>query len=263
MSFLDEIVIYDCDVVKVRLGNQNDGGYVVAFDKCDGISEVYSFGVGDDVALELDLAKRFTNIERIKLYDPTIDHLPQTHDRFAFHKYGIGKGYAQPSTLGRNNFLKMDVEGHEWEALGNMHWAILNSFSQIIIEFHFLWVMPQTAMTPYFTSLYQRWADEQNDSAFSMYCDTLRRINSFFYCFHAHANNSLPLVTVNGLTFPPLLEMSFIRKDMVSDAAPTAENFPVFGLDMPNKVDRPDIIDWYPLIRGANDVERAVQANKA
>ena len=86
-----------------------------------------------------------------------------------------------------------------------------------------------------------------NEGIFIKYCLALEKLNEHFYIFHAHANNSLPLIEVNGYKFPPLMELSFVRKDLVACAMPTIETFPVEGLDYPNKTDRPDIKDWYPI----------------
>ena len=74
----------------------------------------------------------------------------------------------------------------------------------------------------------------------------LRRLNEFFFLFHIHANNSLPKVNLGGQTFPPLLELSWVRKDLARYRRVTQEKYPIKGIDYPNKNDRPDIEKVYP-----------------
>lgn len=268
---LDSIRIYDCSFTKVRVGGKHDGGYVVADEVCRATDRVYSFGIGDDVSFELGLLETYQNIKKVNLFDPYIDELPASHGKFSFSKIGIGDDYPESRYVsawpayqhGSNDLLKMDVEGSEWSAFRDMFWAVLNGFSQIVVEFHVFHIMPVVGFSPYFTSIYQKWADRVNNHCFEMYYEVLKKISGFFTCFHAHANNSLPMVELGGFRFPPLIEMSFVRKDKIRTNVKEAEGpFPVGGLDSPNKTDRPDIIDWYPLIR-RKDAKRKVKANQA
>ena len=73
------------------------------------------------------------------------------------------------------------------------------------------------------------------------------KLLDLFYIFHIHANNSLPKMSVNGHSFPPLLEISFIRKDLISSIPKLSqEKYPIKGIDYPNKNDRSDIEKVYP-----------------
>lgn len=254
-KFLQEIKVYDCDLTKVRIGNKHDGSYIALEELCEKTSMVYSFGIGDDVGFEVDFARRFPR-SKFKLFDPTIDRLPLEHPKFEFLKQDIGQGKGEPfKSVAENSLLKMDVEHNEWEPLLAMNNEQFNKFNQIIIEFHVVSVATngcypetkkRTFLSPYFKTFYRSIANNINEDLFGAYYEVMRKLNEQFYAFHVHANNSLPKINTGGYTFPPLLEISFVRKDLVR-VHKTATNFPTEGLDFPNKTDRPDIVDWYPL----------------
>ena len=82
---------------------------------------------------------------------------------------------------------------------------------------------------------------------FETHYKVLKKLNDLFYIYHIHANNSLPKVELNGYSFPPLIELSLVRKDLVKNTNMTNEIFPVKGLDFQNKTDRDDIEDFYPI----------------
>lgn len=249
--FLSEIKVYDLPVTKGRLGNEGDGGYVVAMEHLALADNLYSFGVGDDVGFELDFLRMFPKA-KAHLFDPTIQAPPCNHERFNFERSGIGGCLPGGGLLGNikaDSILKIDAEWAEWEALLEIPLNRLR-FSQIIIEFHILHMEPRPGLSPYFTALYQSLADRQNQQLFRLYGHVMVWVNTWYKCFHAHANNSLPMVEVDGHRFPPLLEMSFLRNDLISsDIKPAAGPFPVSGLDFPNKKDRPDVCGWFPLIK--------------
>lgn len=262
---LDLIKVYDCDIDKIRIGPESDGGYVLSNHLSAAAPELYSFGIGNDVQFELDFAKKYpTSI--IKLFDASIDTPPVMRPQFSFSKRNMNKLF-QFGEVPLGSTLKMDIEWDEWEGLYYTDPEVLQQFSQLIIEFHLVDIPLHCCsekFSPYFSAFYRRVLSRVNNELFGMYCEVLQKITRDFYIFHIHANNSLPKVMVEGLTFPPLLEMSFISKSLphiwgCSYASSLAQYikppplmldniFPVEGLDFPNKIDRPDIKNWYPLL---------------
>ncbi|MBQ4430570.1 MAG: hypothetical protein II877_03625, partial [Synergistaceae bacterium] len=107
----------------VRVGRDNDGGYVMLDDFGGGIA--YSFGIAGDVSWDKDMASRGYDVY---MYDHTIDGLPEDNPRFHWSKLGISDGMTHDGRLksleeliasngheGKHNMiLKMDVEGAEW-----------------------------------------------------------------------------------------------------------------------------------------------------
>ena len=244
--FLDQIWVYDCGMTKIRIGNSHDGGYVALREICEKTQTVYSFGIGDDVGFELDFADRFPQAQ-MRLFDPGISAPPENHPSFYFSKQGALEWYEAGYSTRPGSLLKMDIEWAEWVFFLSITDKDLLSFSQILVELHLVHAEPRAGLSPYFQSFYQAALGKINDRLFTMHGNVLAKINQYFYAFHIHANNSLPLISVGGYAFPPLIEMSFVRKDMVGAAQPTAQSFPVAGLDAPNKTDRPDLLNVYPL----------------
>jgi len=56
---------------------------------------------------------------------------------------------------------------------------------------------------------------------------------------------------VGKAELPPLLEVSFVRKDLVGGVTEYTGPFPSPALDHPNKPDRPDITEYETFLPGA------------
>lgn len=245
-KFVDEVnKVYDCNMTKVRLGNKVDGGYVVLKELCERTKQINTFGVGEDVSFELDFINNFRVVEEVNLFDPFIDKLPIHHNKFYFYKSSLVQ---DADLLFKDDCMfKMDIEWDEWSTLFMKGETFLHKCYQLVIEFHILHVEPRADLTSYFTQVYQRLMDYVNGRLFRIYRQILEGINKQFYLFHIHANNSLPMITLEGYKIPPLLELSFVRKDLVRRVKMVKTTFPIEGLDLPNKIDRPDIINYFPI----------------
>jgi len=252
-KFLKKLIVLDCGpgLTKTRIGNRNDGGYIAYEELCEKTPAVYTFGVGNDVSFELDFISRFPDAKCF-LFDPTITGLPVAHPAFTFQKVGLPQAYYWPGLDGvpQDSLLKMDIEWCEWESLEVISVDVLKKFSQILIELHVLSVDdPKNGYSPYFTGVFRGFAGDINRSLFERYTDVLGKLLDDFYIFHIHPNNSLPKKRVHIHDFPPLLEVSLVRKDLVDDIKECSGPFPCPDLDCPNKIDRPDIENYYPFGR--------------
>jgi hypothetical protein len=143
----------------------------------------------------------------------------------------------------------MDIEWDEWGALDTISYRNLARFSQILLEIHAIPVqgLDKLGFSSYFEGLHANIQRKLNNRIFAGYLETIERLKEYFYIYHIHANNSLPKVDVGGYNFPPLIELSLVRKDLVIDPVDDFSEYPVEGLDFPNKTDRPDIQGVYPL----------------
>jgi hypothetical protein len=54
-----------------------------------------------------------------------------------------------------NSMLKIDIEFNEWEVLEEISLEVLNGFSQILIELHFVPVIYNGKHSPYFTEFFK------------------------------------------------------------------------------------------------------------
>lgn len=218
---------------KVRIGRPYDGGYIAFNHKLNEITSVYSYGINDDVSFDLKFTAYSNAI--IHMYDHTIQRLPYEHRQFHFTKEpgsseNIVKHIAKNGdSTSRNLFLKMDIEGHEWEIFKNIPLNVLSGFQQIVIEFHNLEFL------------------QNNDFGFiNMTQDDMsavfERINSLFYLGHIHGNNCGGVKEI-----PNTIEFCYIRKDLL-DQVPSVETvtYPLSGIDYPNNFNLPDYtLNWW------------------
>lgn len=243
--FLSSIKVRDCGLTKVRIGGDGDGGYVLYDELCQRSPLVYSVGIGNNVDFEMDWVSKYPDT-KFKMMDPFLKQLPVDNKRFSLQRYGLGSKWKPLKDVVKDSTLKMDIEWDEWGAISVFPEKELRAFSQLAIEFHIVHVEPIRELSPYFYQFYSTVFESVNEDLFGQYYEVMEILNNWFYIFHIHANNSLPPVNVDSYMFPPLLEISFIRKDLAGKNYMTKEKFPIAGLDKPNKTNRPDITDYYP-----------------
>jgi hypothetical protein len=214
---------------KLRLGRSGDGGYVLARQPLP--STLYSFGVGDEVSFEFQLADGGC---RGYLFDHTVDGLPREHPNLQFSKEGVGAlgaggGPLAPIAdyLRRNGdehrtdlLLKLDVEGSEYAVMASTPDGTLRSFEQVVLEIHDLRKLAEPEFCEAFFRVFER-------------------LNGIFTLCHVHANNCAPLLFVEGFPVADVLELSYVRNDL-AERMPSATGYPTF-LDCANDPDRPDV----------------------
>lgn len=235
LESLSLLTPYDIDRPKVRIGPKGDGGYVFV-DILEPSQSILSYGIGGESRFDQEMALRG---HKVHMFDHTIPGVRITHPNMNFYREGVaGSSKASESLFsiedhlrryqigGDDMILKMDVEGAEWEAIGHSSSQTLRRFSQIVIEIHEL----------------DKLLDQAFREMFNRFC---RKLNSLFTLFHVHANNHdgpNGIVIVNGLPVSPLLELSYVRRDL-------CRNFPSQTLyptvyDYPN-VNRKDKLLWF------------------
>ena len=222
---------------KIRIGGPGDGGYVLLDCIQPGVP-VMSFGIGPSVAFDQDMAERG---HPVLMFDHTIDALPATHPSFTWHRAGVAAepgpnldtlanhmaGLAKSST---DMILKMDIEGAEWDVLSSAPTGLLARFSQITMELHDL----------------QRLGEPDYNAKFQAALKAL----SDFAVVHVHANNYGALVFVGGTLCAQTLEITYIRRDLVT-LLPSKTVYPT-ALDSPNFEGGPDHLLWFfPFLPGS------------
>lgn len=214
---------------KVRIGGDADGGYVMPSMALKSTA-VVSIGIGDQVSFDAELADRGAVVLQ---YDHTIPGAPKQHPNFRYHKLGWGpKDEGELRSLAtmmsgidweeaRFPILKFDTEGAEWSCLDAASSEDLARFAVIAGEFHG------------FHNLVNRGVHDAMKAVF----EKIRRTH---LPVHLHANNATGIRLVLGVPVPPLLEITFVRKDLAVFAGHSTEPIPG-PLDRPNMADRPDI----------------------
>ena len=195
----------------IRVGDAGDGGYVMA--DSFAAAAALSIGIGGNVSWDLAIAERGIPITQ---FDPTIAAPPAVVPGATFHRIGLGTK-EQASTLGfavdsldallalghfdtaDDVILKIDVEGAEWDAL-----AVVSDYSrytQVIIEMHDL----------------DRLGDaEPSKNVLAV----LHALHATHLPLHVHANNEAPVVPFGTFWFPTVIEVTYLRRDLVSDPVP-------------------------------------------
>lgn len=220
------------DLDMIRVGGERDGGYIMLEQLIPKGNVAYSFGVGKTAKWEEQIKDYGYDIH---MYDHTVRGSPVQHPNLIFHKTGIGPKNEGPlktiSTIIEDNnhtqekdmLLQCDIEGAEWQAFANVSQDTLGQFSQIILEFH--WFL--------------HYCSDVN--RLSLIEKALKNLSANFTPYHIHANNYVGLFGVKGKTMAEVIEVSYVRNDLVEF---TDEQlvFPT-SLDKPNsKGNKPDVI---------------------
>lgn len=210
----------------VRIGGQADGGYVL-LDNLGTIQTAFSFGVGDEVSFDLDLAQRGITVHQ---FDHTINAAPVDHEKIHFHRVQIapisGDGADSLSSALRFSegeapvIVKMDIEGDEWSVLEQFTDADADRIAQFVCEFHNFDQIAQS---------------ENADRALKV----LSRLREKFGVVHLHANNYGKVLVVGTVTFPEILEVSFANRTLY-EFVPADVELPT-ALDRPNRGDIAEI----------------------
>ena len=196
------LTLYDCNLNRVRLGDKNDGGYVIF----DGL--VYdgfiSGGIEYTNTFENEFIEKYNTM--CYAFDNSIDELPQTNDKIMFKKNEINKtnNLTNYIDMFQNCFVKMDIEGSEWEWLSSLTVSTLKNISQLVIEFHFLMNINDEVSqneTLLFTTFMKR-------------METIKNLNDTHVMCHIHANNFSHNMKYNDNTIPTVIECTFLNKNI-------------------------------------------------
>lgn len=191
---------------KIRVGNSNDGGYVIIDPRDLRMPDVlYSYGIGDDISFEMD----FRSIVQIPvhMYDHTIKKPIHVSD--SVHWHNIKATPEIFSNIRENSFVKMDIEGDEYDIFRGVSESVLSRANQLVVEYHHVG---------------------------GKYIDVYDKISRIFYLVHVHGNNFSNLDS-NGI--PRVLECTYINKEIyhtLFDEEPKFDpNVYPTSMDSPNK----------------------------
>lgn len=189
----------------IRLGPKGDGGYLVP-DDLEGISACFSPGVCMVSGFEKDCANRGM---QVFMADRSVEQPAEMHDLFHFTKKYVGvttnedfmtiDDWVVSSMPEKSSdlLLQIDIEGYEFENFLSMSDGLMSRYRIIVAEFHDL---DQLWSYPYF-----RLASR-----------AFEKILQTHTCVHIHPNNWQPPLKKGGVSIPPSLEFTFLRKDRVS-----------------------------------------------
>lgn len=219
---LKKLLPYKIEFDLIRLGNNNDGGYLIP-DDLSNITKNYSAGVGNLTKFENDLEEKYSissNMVDFNYIDPKI--LP-TSAIFQRKKIGIT---SDEDNLSINDWLddqsgdiilKMDIEGDEYLTLSSISDKNLNKIRILIVELHDL----RHLRNYFFYKTFEKF---------------ILKLNNLFYVCHLHVNNVSKLTNIGGYNVPDMIEITFIRKDRI-------KNFTNKFASIPHKLDQKTVLN--------------------
>ena len=182
----------------IRVGRNNDGGYVMVDDFKE-TDCLISYGIGGDVSFEKDLQNK---IKLSHLYDHTIQNLPDNVKNSIFYKEEINSTKIDKTCDiekslkklpdEKDFILKCDIEGSEWDILESCNEEDLSKFRQIVIEFH-------------------HFIQSNNSDVLDKYLNVLKKINKTHQSINVHGNNCGPW-SFKKMDLPNVLEITYLRK---------------------------------------------------
>jgi hypothetical protein len=192
-----------CDLI--RIGGDGDGGYLLP-NVLDDVSCCFSPGVDYTANFEKELSEKF-NIKSF-MADASVKQAPLSDNNFEFIPKFLGSDprdefitlsdwlIQSKVSQDENMLLQMDIEGGEYDVLVYEDSTTLASFSVMIIEFHGL------------QKLFER-------DFLKMVSAVFEKIYQNFSICHVHPNNCCGIASLDGIDIPRVMEVSFIRNDLI------------------------------------------------
>lgn len=222
------------DIPLIRMGGAGDGGYLVP-DDLAGIDVCFSPGVSFIADFERDCAERGMSCY---LADASVAAPPVMHERFHFDRKFLGSrdegafmtldAWVGAKAPGASDLLlQIDIEGAEYRTLLTTSPEVLRRFRIIVAEFHDL----------------HRLTDRLS---FELIGATFDRLLRDFHVVHIHPNNCMQPRNVFGVSTPPVMELTLLRKDRAA-ATGFAATFPhpLDGTNLPKRKDFALPEAWY------------------
>jgi len=200
-SIFKKLIIFNVNLCKVRIGSKHNGGHILLNHNLSNIQVVYSYGLSKDIMFERMFVDRFNSI--IRMYDFNIDNIPY-NSNFRFKKEKVGStignymstienNILKNKDLNKRKILKMNLEGKDYNCLLSIKDNILNEFEQLLLTIYNI------------------------DENLNDFMELLDKVNKNFYIFHIHANNLLGEFKLSNSYLPKILEISWVRKDILNE----------------------------------------------
>ena len=229
----NDLTVYKCPFPKIRLGKNNDGGYIIADVPNIEYKTLLAGGIQTDISYEESFIEKYPFV-KVFAFDGTVNGLPEENPKIHFIKKNIGSENNDKTTnlhdiidTNESIFVKMDIEGSEIPWIKSLRDDQMNKFEQIVMEFHY----------PF------------SDNEVGVF----DKINKNHYLIHFHGNNWCKYhnptgVRIHGgVTIPEVFECTYLHKKYF---VPELNKEPIPGpLDMKNTEIYDEIyIDYPPFV---------------
>lgn len=245
MEYLELLKVYEYEN-KLRLGNKNDGGYVIA-DANINYDCYISAGVSFEESFSRDFIKKYKmNKTNSFAFDGTISKYPYEYTTdITFINKNIGTENNDETTnltklfdKYNNIFVKMDIEGCEYQWIQFMSLEYMSKIAQMVIEIHGV----------------------NDDSWNTKHIDKVKcydKLTKTHYLIHAHGNN----YSFYQNHIPATLELTYLNKRFFkTHPILNTRSLPQRGLDSPKHPMIPDMeLNIYPFV--SNDLKYLYKKN--
>lgn len=213
---------------KIRLGPEEDGGYVTSKIALDESSCLFTYGVGHDIRYEE--AYRDMYQKPVYLFDHTIGRETGWDIGKLLNFYNEGLGYKENCEDFINHYntlnivgkvlLKVDIEGDEYDYFEKVDEKRLSEITTgILLEVHWLYDVN-----------YQKRIE-----------NILNKLYQYFTLTHIHGNSWGNTFKYDELDIPETLELSLVNNSFIQHKEVDNQEYPVLGLDVSNRPNYPDI----------------------
>ena len=198
---LKKLLPYKIDIQLIRLGEKNDGGYLVP-DDFVGIDKNYSAGVGFLTRFEKDLEEKYLIKSNMIDFNEIEKNILPSKSSFLKKKLALVSNNQEISIndwiikADKDIILKLDIEGDEYASLIDISEENLKKVRILVIEFHDL-------------------RNLRNDIFLNLFDKVINKLNNYFYVCHLHINNISKIKKIGDYLVPDMVEMTFIRKNRI------------------------------------------------
>jgi hypothetical protein len=227
---------YVCVGLKKRIGAFNDGGYVVVEEALAASEKNLCFGAGGNIDVERQLARAGKpticfdgepdfnllpelsgmNIGDVRILEPNLE----------YHRSHVTKANLRKIIPTVPFFLKMDIEGGEWEVMRSLTDVDKSLMTMLVVEYHL--------NNEYYVSR----------NLMSVF-DVLISLKDTHHLVHIHGNN-YDIPAYGGTRVPAVVECCYINKSLsLSTDTVDMSSYPT-NLDRPCNSARSDIpLNWW------------------
>jgi hypothetical protein len=218
------LTVFKSPFPKIRLGKDNDGGYVI----CDIPNVKYEIlitgGVDDDISFEKDFTNRYNT--KCIAFDGTVN-LNEKNENILFVKKNISYVNGENETNlhdlineNKNIFIKMDIEGWEIPWIKSLSLDQMSKFEQIVMEFH--------------------------DPYSHREIEVFDKLNTTHFLVHFHGNNGCGTRNHRNVIMPNVFECTYLNKKYFLDSVDLNTDKIPSVLDMKNILKNEEIFITYP-----------------
>ena len=187
----------------IRVGSDNDGGYVMAND-FKSTDHVISCGIGDGAhwgVHNLPFEEQISPlVNSMDMYDYVLDSIEHNFKNTKYYKQELGSKFGISNMLEKagvheDYILKMDIEGAELDVFAESYKEDISNFRQIVMELH--------------------WFDriQNEDDYYFKILRVLSKINESHNLVVLNPNNYSNVFYLEGEVIPEVFEVLYLRKD--------------------------------------------------